>query len=107
MTAIKPVPRLLIALCGALTLTSSGICLAENVQMPNQPQQQAVGDQPWNVPIPARGATKAQVESRFGSPQSRHGPTGEPPIYYWDYAEFTVYFEADRVLHTVRKYRPQ
>jgi len=107
MTVIQPASRLLIALCGAIALTSSGVTLADTLNMPENSQQQADGSKPWNVPVPARGSTKAQVETRFGSPQSKDGPTGEPPIYFWDYPEFTVYFEADRVIHTVRKYRPQ
>jgi len=54
---------------------------------------------------PKRGMTKQQVERNFGSPDSKHGPTGTPPIYFWEYPGFTVYFESNYVLHSVLKYR--
>jgi hypothetical protein len=43
----------------------------------------------------------ATVQSRFGEPSNRHATVGEPPITRWDYPQFSVYFEHDRVLHTV------
>ena len=55
----------------------------------------AVGDQP------NRGSTMATVESRYGAPTNRHAAIGNPPITRWDYPQFSVYFENDRVLHTV------
>ncbi len=48
---------------------------------------------------PPRNATMEQVEARFGVPERRSGPVGEPPITVWHYANFKVYFEFDRVLH--------
>jgi len=50
---------------------------------------------------PHRGSTMAAVEGRFGEPTSRHSAVGEPPITRWDYPQFSVYFEHDRVLHAV------
>jgi hypothetical protein len=50
---------------------------------------------------PARGMTMRQVEERFGAPSQRRGSVGQPPITRWDYAEFSVYFEYERVLHAV------
>lgn len=50
---------------------------------------------------PNRGSTMATVEGRYGEPSSRHGAVGSPPITRWDYPQFSVYFEHDRVLHTV------
>lgn len=50
---------------------------------------------------PHRGSTMAAVEGQFGEPTSRHGAVGDPPITRWDYAQFSVYFEHDRVLHSV------
>lgn len=52
---------------------------------------------------PARGMTKARVESRFGTPARRDAPVGEPPITRWEYADFVVYFEYDHVIHTVTR----
>jgi hypothetical protein len=50
---------------------------------------------------PNRGSTMATVEGRFGAPTNRHAAIGAPPITRWDYPQFSVYFEHDRVLHTV------
>jgi hypothetical protein len=50
---------------------------------------------------PTRGATMAQVESRFGTPAQRHAAVGQPPITRWDYSQFSVFFEHDKVLHAV------
>lgn len=52
---------------------------------------------------PARGATMARVESNFGAPLSKQAAVGDPPISSWAYPDFTVYFEYDRVLHSVEK----
>jgi hypothetical protein len=43
----------------------------------------------------------ATVESRYGAPTNRHAAVGNPPITRWDYPQFSVYFENDRVLHSV------
>jgi hypothetical protein len=43
----------------------------------------------------------ATVQSRFGEPTNRHATVGNPPITRWDYPQFAVYFENDRVLHAV------
>ena len=50
---------------------------------------------------PGRGATMVQVESRFGAPAVRHAAVGDPPITRWDYPQFSVFFEYDKVLHAV------
>ena len=50
---------------------------------------------------PAKGASMAQVQTRFGAPQQAHAPVGQPAITRWAYPRFTVYFEGDRVIHTV------
>ena len=52
---------------------------------------------------PMRGTTQAQVESKFGSPVSKKAAVGDPPISRWEYQDFTVYFEYDRVIHAVLK----
>jgi hypothetical protein len=50
---------------------------------------------------PNRGSTMAAVQGRFGEPTQRHATVGNPPITRWDYPQFSVYFENDRVLHAV------
>jgi hypothetical protein len=54
-----------------------------------------------DIARPGRGMTMHSVETKFGAPQDRHGPVGQPPISRWDYHGFTVFFENDRVIHTV------
>jgi len=64
-----------------------------------------VGDQvsvvQSGVERPARGATQAAVEAKFGAPIERHATVGNPPITRWDYPGFSVFFERDRVIHAV------
>ena len=50
---------------------------------------------------PERGSTMADVEATIGPPQSTSGPVGDPPITVWHYPKFNVYFEYDKVLHSV------
>ena len=50
---------------------------------------------------PNRGSSMAAVQGRFGEPTQRHATIGNPPITRWDYPQFSVYFEHDRVLHAV------
>ena len=50
---------------------------------------------------PKRGSTMVDVETSMGSPQSTSGPVGDPPITVWYYPTFNVYFEYDKVLHSV------
>ncbi len=52
---------------------------------------------------PTRGMTQASVESRFGAPNERRAPVGDPPITRWEYPNFVVFFEYDRVIHAVVK----
>lgn len=52
---------------------------------------------------PTRGMTQERVRADFGSPQSQDAAVGEPPISRWHYAGFVVFFEYDRVIHTVTK----
>ncbi|MDO4709746.1 MAG: hypothetical protein Q4B94_08120 [Pseudomonadota bacterium] len=57
-------------------------------------------------PQPARGMSMAEVERRFGAPQSRLEPRGGqkrqwPTIHRWVYADYTVYFERSRVVDVV------
>lgn len=74
---------------------------AETVKIPVG--QQGAGMQ--NIEIPRRGMIKDAVEANFGAPLSKSAPVGKPPISYWEYDNYLVYFEYDKVLDTVLKYR--
>jgi len=51
--------------------------------------------------LPANGLTKSQVEQRYGSPEERREPVGDPPITRWVYDGYSVYFEHDLVIESV------
>ena len=77
-----------------LALLATGPALAETLAVPtNQPAAA--------VERPTRGSTMSAVQSRFGEPVTRHATVGQPPITRWDYPQFAVFFENDRVLHAV------
>ncbi len=52
---------------------------------------------------PTRGMTQASVESKYGSPVEIKAPVGDPPITRWEYQDFVVFFEYDKVIHAVAK----
>lgn len=52
--------------------------------------------------MPRSGITMADVEAQSGAPKMKHAAVGQPPITRWDYDGFSVYFEHNRVLHTVQ-----
>ena len=56
-----------------------------------------------HIERPESGMKKSRVEQRYGKPQSMGKAVGEPPISSWEYTDYTVYFEYDRVIHTVLK----
>ena len=51
--------------------------------------------------LPRNGETKSSIETKFGAPDSRQQAVGDPPISRWDYEQYSVYFEYDRVLFSV------
>jgi len=50
---------------------------------------------------PKRGMSMKAVEAKYGKAIKIHPTKGKPPITRWDYAEFSVYFESNFVIHTV------
>ena len=56
---------------------------------------------PSQVERPKRGTTMDEVEKHFGAPVNRHPTVGAPPITRWDYSNFSVFFEKDRVIDAV------
>lgn len=79
----------------ALILGFTGIAGADNLDMNGTAGQNNVG--------PSSGTTQAKVESTFGSPRAKNAAVGDPPISSWEYDGFIVYFEYDRVIHSVKK----
>ncbi len=89
----------------ALFLTLSVSAATISTQLYAESIRVPVGQNSYSGVTPKKGQTKDQVEAQFGSANSTHGPNGNPPIYYWEYDDFTVYFEADHVIHSVIKKR--
>jgi hypothetical protein len=54
-----------------------------------------------SVARPGRGITMHDVEAKFGTPERRYPAVGKPPITRWDYPSFSVFFEYNRVVHSV------
>lgn len=79
-----------------LAMAIAGVASAEPILVGDQ---LAVRDS--NVERPTRGMTMTAVEARFGTPADRHAAVGKPPITRWDYGDFSVFFEFDRVVHAV------
>ena len=75
-------------LCGAFGLAS-----ADELQMEGMAKS--------DVSRPTRGMTAANVEAKFGEPESRKAPVGDPPITRWHYAGYTVYFEYSYVIQSI------
>lgn len=88
----------LASLLGAAFLASTAT-YAETVEVP-------VGEQGYVAEANhLRGKKRDQVTTELGEPLKIQGPVGEPAITRWEYTDFFVYFEYDRVLHTVKKHQ--
>ncbi len=57
------------------------------------------------IEMPANGMTMKRVERWFGTPIKKYPPVGNPPITRWEYPNYIVYFEYDRVITSVLKHR--
>jgi hypothetical protein len=80
----------------ALLLAAMGSANADTLRM----QGASAGS---NDGRPTRGMTQASVESKYGSPAAVKAAVGDPPITRWEYANFVVFFEYDKVIHAVVK----
>ncbi|MCK7547336.1 hypothetical protein ACFQGA_10355 [Marinobacter koreensis] len=86
------------AVMATLSFAPASGALAEEIKIPVG--SQAARDQGQ---FPASGLTQASVRTKWGNPTEVRGPVGEPPITQWIYPDFIVYFEGNRVIHTVLK----
>lgn len=57
--------------------------------------------------LPRLGESRRAVLERFGLADQEHRPVGQPPITRWDYRDFSVYFEYDHVINSVRHHQPR
>lgn len=80
----------------------SPLALAEELVVPVGQQ----GADKTSLERPSKGLTAQAVETKFGAPLQKSAAVGQPPISQWEYPEYRVFFESDRVLHTVLKPMP-
>ncbi len=62
---------------------------------------EAPPNSPQGLPRPKSGQTMDSVRKQFGDPVKKHPWVGDPPITRWDYPQYSVFFEYDRVINTV------
>jgi hypothetical protein len=92
------VTRILAVALVAAALCSGATALADTLLVTSVDAAQASATE-----RPARGTSMASVETRFGPASTRSSAVGRPPITRWDYPDFTVFFEFDHVVHSVRR----
>ena len=85
-----------LAITAALAFFPMTSAVAEEVRVP-------VGTQADRnqASFPGSGMSQASVRASWGAPVEIQGPVGQPPITQWHYRGFIVYFEGNRVIHTV------
>ena len=81
----------------AAALALSGSALADELKVPASP---------GGANMPSSGMSMDSVEAKYGAPARRVPAVGgasaqQPPITRWEYPGFVVYFENNRVIHTV------
>lgn len=91
---LQILPALVLLLAAPLAPARADVLLIERVQAAQAKD------------LPARGLSMEQVQARWGTPQAQMEPRGGqkpqwPVINRWNYPEFTVYFERDRVIDAV------
>lgn len=85
----------------ALTPTFFGTAHAETVAIPLGNQAPELQD----ISRPNKGLTTEQVLKSYGQPLKQTPAVGTPPISRWTFDDFVVYFESNKVIHTVLKHR--
>jgi ribosomal protein L2 len=93
---VRAVPLLACAAIAAAGALAAPGARAETVVVNDQ-----VSVRESSLARPHRGMRMDDVEHQFGAPETKHPTVGKPPITRWDYAQFSVFFEGDRVIHTV------
>ncbi|WP_277372172.1 phosphodiesterase [Pseudomonas sp. AA-38] len=86
-----------------IALLTSGALFAETLTIPIGSQGAAIDTQN----LPHKGESQRSVLERFGLADEEHAPVGKPPITRWDYRDFSVYFEYEHVIDSVRHHQPR
>lgn len=81
------------------SLIIMAMCLgsqAESLTVPLGSQGEA------DLVTPKRGSSMSSVVNLIGQPMRIDRAVGDPPIATWHYPKFRVYFEYDKVIHSVK-----
>lgn len=79
---------------------AAGEAAAQDVAMAQEPSAAgSAGPAPANAPRAAM--TMSEVLASRGEPERVFDPVGDPPITRWQFPEYVVYFENDRVITSV------
>lgn len=89
--------RLLLTLCLLVALPAA----AQTILIPIEQQGASI------LPLPSPGSSQSRVLEEFGLPDQQHPPVGTPKMSRWDYRDFSVYFENERVITSVRHHQPR
>jgi len=89
--------KLLGGLIAILSLTLSLCVTSINADSSNE----SFADQESIRGFPARGVSQSTVLEKYGEPEKRNGPVGDPAIVVWKYPQFSVYFERKLVITSV------
>jgi len=92
-------PKFSILIAGLLLTLSSAQAEVISIADPRYDVPNAEG----GVVRPTQGMNMSQVEQKFGSPETKVPAVGDPPISRWIYPDFSVFFEYDKVIHSVVK----
>lgn len=82
----------------ALFLVLGSVVTADTLSM-----DEAIASRFLSGDRPTRGMTMQKVQASWGQPSQRRAAVGDPPITRWEYPDFVVYFEHNRVIHAVLK----
>ncbi|HBR98673.1 MAG TPA: hypothetical protein DD979_15060 [Gammaproteobacteria bacterium] len=88
--------KALLEIVGAALLLGMTTVYADNLIM-------ADPDSLINPDAPRSGSLMEDVAVQYGEPKAKRDPVGQPPISSWEYDQFKVYFEHDRVIHSVSR----
>lgn len=83
---------------GSETTTEGDVLIVEEVE---GTESEARRVREADFPTPNRGMDMDKVRAEFGEPAQEHPAVGDPPITRWDYGHYSVFFEYDKVLHSV------
>lgn len=79
--------------------SSTGETAMAEAESPATGMTVSAGPAPADAP---RGSmTMSEVRASKGDPELTLEPVGDPPITRWQYPEYVVYFEHDRVISSV------